>query len=60
LEKHGKEKTSSILLGLSENKINLLKNSDFYKDADLCWKWFESKQVSGDEIIYTFGRRDRI
>jgi len=49
-----RKKQVAFYLGLSENIINLLKNSEFYKDArkalDLCWKWFESKQVSGDEI----------
>src|SRR5690625_1962048 len=48
------KKQVAFYLGLSENIIYLLKDSEYYEDArkalDLCWEWFENKQVSGDEI----------
>lgn len=50
------KKTNQVAfyLGLSENIISLLSKSEFYGDArtalDLCWKWFETKRISGDEI----------
>ncbi|SMO52360.1 Imm6 family immunity protein [Melghirimyces algeriensis] len=50
----GTDKQVAFYLGLSETVIPFLHKSEFYLDArqalDLCWEWFETKQVSGDEI----------
>ncbi|MBC1982663.1 Imm6 family immunity protein [Listeria booriae] len=47
----------AFYLGLSENIIPLLKESEYFEDArkaiDLCWEWLEDKEVTGDEIYYT-------
>lgn len=49
-----KTKQVAFYLGLSESIISLLSKSEFYEDArkalNLCWEWFETKQISGDEI----------
>lgn len=49
-----REKQVSFYLGLSENIVSLLENSMFYNDVrkalDLCWNWFETKKVLGDEL----------
>jgi hypothetical protein len=48
------DKQIAFLLGLSEMIANVLSTSPNYKDVthalDVCWKWFETKQISGDEI----------
>lgn len=48
------DKQVAFLLGLSEMIANVLSTSPNYKDVthalDVCWKWFETKQISGDDI----------
>jgi hypothetical protein len=53
-ESIGIEKQVAFYLGLSEIVIKLLNKSEFFEDArkalDVCWEWFETKQISGDDI----------
>lgn len=48
------KKQAAFYLGLGEYIIHLLNKSASYEEArkafSLCWEWFETKQISGDEI----------
>lgn len=48
------EKKITYYLGLSEFIIKSLSDNIFFEDVrktlDICWKWFESKIPTGDEI----------
>lgn len=48
------DKKIIFYLGLSEFIVQSLSDNNFFEDArntlDICWKWFESKIPTGDEI----------
>lgn len=48
------DKQVAFLLGLSEMIVHVLSTTPNYKNVtyalNVCWKWFETKQISGDDI----------